>query len=251
MANRKVNVTKKELQEMFKVKTEDKEKEYAKAPNEHQEQEPPNESPHGERSEPEVVERSDTTPAVTERSEVEIEMGDHAATGEMRIFTEMESTYEATINFESVTTNVTTLCDVEQLLNIVSAIEMETCKKTLPVSVYGISEQVLTRDQVHEIVEFDNIVFLSNKVDTTDKAQFEKLVKEITLQLSINGEFRRDIVAMTILAVGDSYAKTPYLLVNTYEYNALRKVFAPIANVYLSDEYSSNCAMQLCVIYKE
>ena len=37
----------------------------------HIEQEPPNESPHGERSEPEVVERSDTTPAVTERSEVD------------------------------------------------------------------------------------------------------------------------------------------------------------------------------------
>lgn len=228
MAERRVQFTKKELQEMLQKKNSVQEKA----------QDLPNEN-----NSIEEANSNDTIESSVQASDVSVK--------EANTFTMMDSDYDTVINLKAVATDVATLCNVEQLLNTVLEIEMQTYKRTLPVQVYGISDYVLTSDDVHEIVQFDGINFLSNKTSVVDAQVFKRLIEDITVQLTMDGKFVKDMISMTVFNIDDTYVRTPFLLVNTYEYNALRKVFSNIAEVSLTNAYSVDNKMQLCIICKE
>lgn len=228
MAERRVQFTKKELQEMLQKKNSVQEKA----------QDLPNEN--------ENIEEANSNDTIFNSVTVS-----DISVKEANTFTVMDSDYDTVINLRAVATDVATLCNVEQLLNTVREIEMQTYKRTLPVQVYGISDYVLTSDDVHEIVKFDGINFLSNKTSVIDAQVFKRLIEDITVQLTMEGKFVKDMVSMTVFHIDDTYVRTPFLLVNTYEYNALRKVFSNIAEVSLTNAYSVDDKMQLCIICEE
>lgn len=228
MAERRVQFTKKELQEMLQKKNSVQEKA----------QDLPNEN--------ENIEEANSNDTIFNSVTVS-----DISVKEANTFTVMDSDYDTVINLRAVATDVATLCNVEQLLNTVREIEMQTYKRTLPVQVYGISDYVLTSDDVHEIVQFDGINFLSNKTSVIDAQVFKRLIEDITVQLTMEGKFVKDMVSMTVFHIDDTYVRTPFLLVNTYEYNALRKVFSNIAEVSLTNAYSVDDKMQLCIICEE
>lgn len=109
-------------------------------------------------------------------------------------------------------------------------------KKTLPVCAYGISSNVLLDNQDYEVVTFDNIEFLSNKVSSTDEKVFENLVNHIAETLAIYHKYEVRIQQKQLVEFNGEYVSIPTLLINTYEYNRLMKIFEKRAVVNIRED---------------
>lgn len=120
----------------------------------------------------------------------------------------------------------------ENLLTSVFSTE-DTYKKTLPLYAYGVTEEVMSSSQNHEIVLIDGKEFFSNTKAILDKESFERLVKEIELQIAIGKTYEKPLCQKHIVTVGNEFYAVPTLLVNTYEFNVLRKTFSSVAAVSL------------------
>lgn len=122
----------------------------------------------------------------------------------------------------------------QSLLDTVRITE-ESCSITMPVYAYGVTREVLEQSEDYEILAVDGIEFLSNKKRITNKQHLENLVKKIEEQLAIGKEYRAKLCTKYIVSVEEKHYKIPALLVNTYEYNILRKTFEGVAHITLED----------------
>lgn len=122
----------------------------------------------------------------------------------------------------------------QSLLDTVRATE-EKCLLTMPVYAYGVTREVLEQSEDYEILAVDGIEFLSNKKRITNKQHLENLVHKIEEQLAIGKEYQSKLCTKYIVSVEEKHYKIPALLVNTYEYNILRKTFEGVANITLED----------------
>lgn len=122
--------------------------------------------------------------------------------------------------------------ETEKLLTNVFETE-NTYKKTLPVYAYGVTKEVLSMSAGHEIICIDGKEFLSSTETILDQERFDRLVKSIELQLATGPAYAEPLCQRQVVTVNGEYFIIPVLIVNTYEFNVLRKTFEAVANVSL------------------
>jgi len=111
--------------------------------------------------------------------------------------------------------------DIPYLLEYVKNLE-SVLGATVPLSVYGLTSSMWAGNPEYEVVNFNGVDYLSCKIRSTSEEELSRLCTRVFSEVKVNSSYSVSMFKPHLCVLNGVTKYVVALLVNTYEFNALK-----------------------------